>query len=211
MRRARSAQEKERRRTAILRAAGDLLDEARYEDVSMAAVAREVGIAKGTTYLYFPTKEQLFLAVLEVEYAAWFGAARTALRALGDTPTPEQVTAGLMGTLQDRPRLLSLMERVHRVLEQNISVDAAGAFKGRLQDEATGLALVLSEKAGISMRRAMRLLLQLHVLVVGLRQIARPSAAVQTALERPALKGMHVDFDLELRAAVRSLLREAMP
>ena len=72
-------------------------------------------------------------------------------------------------------------------LRVNISVDAAGAFKGRLQDEATGLALVLSEKAGISMRRAMRLLLQLHVLVVGMRQIARPPAAVATALERPGL------------------------
>jgi len=211
MRRASSAQDKERRRTAILRAAGDLLDGSRYEAVSMAAVAREAGIAKGTTYLYFPTKEQLFLALLEDEYAAWFGAARIALRELGPTPSPEQVTAGLMGTLRDRPRLLSLMERVHRVLEQNISVDAAGAFKGRLQDEATGLALVLSEKAGISMRRAMRLLLQLHVLVVGIRQIARPPAAVATALERPGLAGMRVDFDLELRAALRSLLREAMP
>ena len=32
-----------------------------YEAVTIAAVAQESGLAKGTVYLYFKTKEELFL------------------------------------------------------------------------------------------------------------------------------------------------------
>ena len=158
MRRARTDHAKEQRRGAILRAATSLLDRSRYDTVTMAAVAREAGIAKGTTYLYFATKEQLFLALLEEEYAAWFGDARVALRMLPADPDLGAVRDALVGTVKDRPRFLELMQLLHGVLEQNIPVETALAFKTRLRDEVTGLALVLSEVTGVPMPRAGRLL-----------------------------------------------------
>ena len=209
MRRARTDHAKEQRRGAILRAATSLLDRSRYDTVTMAAVAREAGIAKGTTYLYFATKEQLFLALLEEEYAAWFGDARVALRMLPADPDLGAVRDALVGTVKDRPRFLELMQLLHGVLEQNIPVETALAFKTRLRDEVTGLALVLSEVTGVPMPRAGRLLMHLHAVVIGLRQLARPSAPVEEALERPDLAVMRVDFEEELRVVLFDLLRSA--
>ena len=209
MRRARTDHAKEQRRGAILRAATSLLDRSRYDTVTMAAVAREAGIAKGTTYLYFATKEQLFLALLEEEYAAWFGDARVALRALPADPDLGAVRDALVGTVKDRPRFLELMQLLHGVLEQNIPMETARAFKTRLRDEVTGLALVLSEVTAMPMPRAGRLLMHLHAVVIGLRQLARPSAPVEEALERPDLAVMRVDFEEELRVVLLDLLRSA--
>ncbi|MCO4772559.1 MAG: TetR family transcriptional regulator [Deltaproteobacteria bacterium] len=209
MRRARTEQAKEQRRDAILGAAVTLLDRDRYDAVTMAAVAREAGIAKGTTYLYFRTKEQLFLALLEEEYSGWFGAARVALRALPEGASLARVTDALVATVGDRPRFLALMQLLHVVLEQNISVETALAFKTRLRDEVTGLALVLSEVTGMEMMRAGKLLMHLHAVVIGLRQLARPSPSVAEALSRDDLAVMRVEFDVELKVVLHDLLRAA--
>src|SRR5579859_953804 len=60
--RERQRQERER---LILRAASDLFVERGYHDTSMDDIATRVGIAKGTVYLHFASKEDLTLALLE--------------------------------------------------------------------------------------------------------------------------------------------------
>ena len=60
--RERQRQERER---LILRAASDLFVERGYHDTSMDDIAARVGIAKGTVYLHFASKEDLTLALLE--------------------------------------------------------------------------------------------------------------------------------------------------
>lgn len=54
----------EARRRRILEAAKRRLIEKSYGDVRLDEVAREAGIAKGTVYLYFKSKEELLSAVM---------------------------------------------------------------------------------------------------------------------------------------------------
>jgi AcrR family transcriptional regulator len=49
----------------------------------MAELAEQCGLAKGTLYLYFDSKEELFLAALELELAAWFEHLATRVFAAG--------------------------------------------------------------------------------------------------------------------------------
>jgi AcrR family transcriptional regulator len=51
------------RKASILRAGMAVLERKDYHDITMEEVAREAGVAKGTPYLYFPTKEKLFSAL----------------------------------------------------------------------------------------------------------------------------------------------------
>jgi AcrR family transcriptional regulator len=51
------------RRSAILAAAGSLLRERGLSALQMREVARRAGIALGTVYTYFPTKEGLYAAI----------------------------------------------------------------------------------------------------------------------------------------------------
>lgn len=53
------------RRASILLAALAILERTDYHDVTMEAVAQQAKVAKGTPYLYFPTKEKLFTALVE--------------------------------------------------------------------------------------------------------------------------------------------------
>ena len=56
----RKEKEKEQRRSEIIDAAEKLFFEMGYEGVSMDDVAKETELAKGTLYLYFKNKEELF-------------------------------------------------------------------------------------------------------------------------------------------------------
>ncbi|HXA49966.1 MAG TPA: helix-turn-helix domain-containing protein [Candidatus Acidoferrum sp.] len=54
----------EQRRSAILHAARTVFARKGYESTVVEDIAGEAGIGKGTLYLYFPSKEQIYLAAL---------------------------------------------------------------------------------------------------------------------------------------------------
>jgi TetR/AcrR family transcriptional regulator, cholesterol catabolism regulator len=56
---------KETKVNQILEAAERRLREGGYEGLSVAAIARELGVAQNAIYWYFPSKDHLFVAVLE--------------------------------------------------------------------------------------------------------------------------------------------------
>ncbi len=56
--------DKEARRQAILQAARQVFARKGYDPATLEAVAREAGLAKGTLYLYFRDKEDLFFQVV---------------------------------------------------------------------------------------------------------------------------------------------------
>ena len=55
----------ETRRNAIIEAAADLFREFGYERASMNELAKRLGGSKATLYGYFPSKEELFVAVVK--------------------------------------------------------------------------------------------------------------------------------------------------
>src|SRR5437764_13037787 len=65
----RSLKEKQRREreALILQAAEEVLTEKGYYETSVDEIAARVGIAKGTVYLHFPSKEDLVVAIFERE------------------------------------------------------------------------------------------------------------------------------------------------
>src|SRR5205809_7318405 len=54
----------EQRRCSILQAARAVFARQGYSDTVVDDIAVEAGIGKGTLYLYFPSKEQIYLAAL---------------------------------------------------------------------------------------------------------------------------------------------------
>src|SRR5210317_1592287 len=71
MQRARSETAKLAREDAILTAAEILLRQLGYDAMTMQAVATAVGLAKGTLYLYFTSRESLVLAVYGQLFDRW--------------------------------------------------------------------------------------------------------------------------------------------
>jgi AcrR family transcriptional regulator len=118
--RASSLRERQRqeREELILRAAEESLLEHGYHDTSIDDIARRVGVAKGTVYLHFPSKEDLVLALLERAMQAFLcavddtlagdGSPRAKLRAIVEHAygTLSERHIYLIGTLGQTPDML---------------------------------------------------------------------------------------------------------
>ncbi|MCA9648377.1 MAG: TetR family transcriptional regulator [Myxococcales bacterium] len=212
--RARKDEDKAARRRAILTVAARLLGRKQYHRITMAEVARRCHLAKGTLYLYFRSKEELFLAALEDELAQWFDALGEQLAALasGSADAPERFAATVARSLVERETLTDLLPLLHTVLEQNIDEDTAAAFKQMLLrkvgEGATAVHLALP---GLAPGDGVRVLMRLHALVVGLRQMADPAPVVAQVLARPQMEPLRVEFEEELRGSLAAMVRGMLP
>lgn len=204
--RARSDSEKTERRAAIVAAARSLFAETDYAAVRMAEVAGRAGLAKGTVFLYFPTKESLFLAVLQDLLAAWFVEVEAALAASGRWDA-SRVARTIAASLAGQRRLVELLALLSGVIERNVEVEEVARFKEWL--------LVRLAAAGAALERRLpwlrasegaRLWLHIDAAIVGLHQLAEPGPIARLALMRPHLHPLAVDFGEELTALLSSLL-----
>lgn len=203
--RARRPEDKLARRESILAVAARVLSRSQFARVTMAQIAEHCGLAKGTLYLYFATKEELFLATLEVELAAWFDELAVALRA-GGTTTARQFARAVVDSLAARERLADLLPLLHTVLEQNIAADTALGFKRMLVEKlSAGGPLLERVLPGLPPGGGLDLLLRTHALVVGLRQMADPPPALRAVLARDELAPLRIDFAAQLGDTLTAL------
>jgi len=191
----------------ILDAALPLLEDAELEAVVMDEVARKAGVAKGTLYLYFRTKEELFLGLLERAFEAWFDELDAKL-AVGQGWIPASALADLV-TAALTPRLLfrRLLARLGPVLEHNLQDDRALRFKWRIAGRLAMTGALL-ERRTIFVRpgTGARLLLHLQALAAGIQALADPAPPVRRILQAPGLDVMRMEFDKEFRGAMGALL-----
>ncbi len=206
-RRAVSDKQKEERRQAILEAAWHLFQSTSYETLTIIDVARSLGLAKGTVFLYFKTKEALFLALLEQQLTDLFSEVDARLAEMRGGGMIAPVADLICQALVTRPGLTRLLAILHTLLERNIDLKAAIDFKYFLlaHFERTG-ALLEGCLPFLEVGQGAHFLLQCHALVIGFWHLADPAPIVRQALEQPALHMFNVQFAPEFSAALQALL-----
>jgi AcrR family transcriptional regulator len=162
------------RREALLDAAERLLDADPTRVPSVAEVADAAGLAKGTVYLYFASKERLLIALYERQIEAFFGA----LAAFLDPRLPwrlDAVPEQVLAWLADHPLFVALAAHCHRTrsdLDPAADSEAGRALSfGAATLAAERLARRVEAPGGESARS---LVWQSLALVVGLAQLGRP-------------------------------------
>jgi TetR/AcrR family transcriptional regulator len=202
--RAVSDDQKLARRAVIMERALQRFMHAPYDAVTLAQVAEDCGLAKGTLFLYFATKESLFLALHQQALQRWFEAIDPRL-----TPRMgvDRCVAAIDETLAAQPELLRMLSILATALEHNISVDEALAFKQMLLAHVAVTGARIAAALGwADAALGARVLVRLQALVVGLWHQAEPAPAVRSVLARPELRSLSIDFRTELRAALRALI-----
>ncbi len=207
MRRATSDEQKQQRRAAILAVAWQLFQELPFAEITMSSVAEQAGLAKGTIYLYFTTKEELFLALQEQQFISWFDDLDTRLQALQGQQSIPQVATQVSDSLAQRPGMIRLLAMLHGVLEQNIAYETALRFK-------TMLLTRLSQTGGLlegcldflPPGAGAQVLLRAYALMIGLYQLAEPTPLIRQVLAEPGLEPFVIDFATEFAASFSTLL-----
>lgn len=206
-RRAMNDEQKEERKQAILTTAWQLFQTTPYEAVTISEVAEAAKMAKGTIFLYFKTKEALFLALLEQQLESWFAAVDAGLSTIGSGCSIPQIPALLCEQLEARPGLTRLLAILHTILEHHITLDEALRFKYLLKEhfERTG-ALLEQCLPFLHPGQGAHLLLQCDALVIGFWHLTDPAPIVQQALQQPDLLLFEMHFATELSTAMQALL-----
>ena len=211
-RRAVKHEQKLERRLAILDTAWQLFQGTPYQQITMSEVAERAGLAKGTLYLYFKTKEELFLVLLEQQLATWFDEVDAQLRARQGASGIAQVAALVCGSLERRPGLTRLLAMLHNILEQNIDYDAALRFKRMLLARMSGTGTLLEGSLPfLAPGQGAHLLLQAHALIIGLRHLADPAPVARQALAEPEMAPFVIAFAPEFLDAFTALMRGLAP
>lgn len=205
--RARKAGEKLQRRQAILDAAWHMYQTIPYESLAMASVAERVGLAKGTMYLYFATKEELFLALADRELVAWFDDVYARLSDEQPTWNIPALSRTICATLDVRPGLTRLLAILSTVLEHNIDLESATRFKRMVLANMQRVGALLERRLPfLAAGEGTQTLLRCYALVIGLRHLADPAPVVREALQQPDLAPFNISFADELTESVTALL-----
>ena len=192
--RAIQAQDKRERHHAILDAAARLLARSPERIANVAEVADEAGLAKGTVYLYFPSKEELLLALHERNIDGFF---RALIDRLGsDTPvTVGDVLALTRRHMVEPPLFLPLAARCFGMMGQGVPPEVGLAFKGRMAERL--------QKAGAGLERhfavlkagdGLALLRHSYALIIGLWQMSGASSAHASACSMKGSAAMPAEF-----------------
>ncbi|GKS87089.1 TetR/AcrR family transcriptional regulator [Acidovorax sp. SUPP1855] len=121
------------RRDAIVEAAAKLFEEVGYEAASMNELAKRLGGSKATLYGYFPSKEPLFVAVVQSLATSHLADATSHLLAALETRPPMRPTLTRFG---DEALQVMLNDRRALSVYRMVLADAGRSNIGELFDGA---------------------------------------------------------------------------
>ena len=209
--RARSEEQREVRRQAILRTAEAMLAEMPVSAISLNELSRRVGLAKSNVLRYFESREAVLLELLDAAWREWLDALATELVVDASPPVAdrvEHVAAVLARTLVGRPMLCELGSSSTAVLEHNVSAAVATRFKRAALADTDALAhLVGAVVPELGEPAAQRFAGTAALMVGSLWAATRPSPALRAAYEAdPALAAMRLDFGDALRELLATMI-----
>ena len=162
--RARSLEEKSFRRQQILNAAAALFAEVGYEGFSVALLASKAGIVKGTLYLYFKTREEVFLALYDQSLNRW---SEKFIERLPETLEDRAFCELLYDTAFSDALYVPLQARLEKVIEHNVSLDCLLLSKRNFLQQVDRIAAASADVLRLKNEHALEVIKTLGVLIVG--------------------------------------------
>ena len=207
--RAIASEDKEERRQEILDAVAALFLKHPGRMPSVEVVAARAGLAKGTVYLYFPSKEEMILALHERQGQVFFAVllARLSEKGRVDFDSVFEVTRDHMIRV---PGYIALASRCFGMLEREIALEPAVAFKARVAQLLQRAGAELERHFDMAHGEGLRILMHSYALIVGLWQLVQPNERFGKVMDRPELRPLKLDYEREIEIALRALWSGAM-
>lgn len=211
--RARSEEQREERRRAILGATAAMLAEMPVAQVTLNELSRRAGLAKSNVLRYFESREAVLLELLDSAWRDWLAQLEKDLESAVDAAAPlpgrsDQLATGLASSLASRPMLCDLIGAQAAVLERNVSPQVAAQYKrASIADIAALGRLTRRCVPELGENEAFRLAGAIIMMTGALWPHTQPSAALLAAYEAdPALAAMRLDFTTTIREVLQVMI-----
>ncbi|MGM1059029.1 TetR/AcrR family transcriptional regulator [Saccharothrix sp. Mg75] len=215
--RARSEEQREIRRRAILETTSAMLDEMPVAQVTLNELSRRVGLAKTAVLRYFESREAVLLDLMDHRTTTWLAGLEREL-ARGVDPArsalerAEQAADVLSRSLAAQTVLCDLFGAQGGVLEHNVSVEVVRRHKrASLANLAAMTDLVRRHLPEVG-DRAELFCLNTLITAGALSSYTSPPPSLLAVYEsEPALAVHHVDLRTALRTAITTSLVGLLP
>jgi len=116
------------RREEIICACEKLYKTMSFKEITLKEIGSETSFSRPTIYNYFQTKEEIFLALFELEYKCWNEDLEKILENKGPL-TRKQVAEKIADSLKKRDQLLKLLSMNNYDMEANSRIELLTSFK----------------------------------------------------------------------------------
>lgn len=200
-------QDKAARRQSLLDAAHALFLLEQPALPSVQSIATRAGLAKGTVYLYFCTKEAVFLSLLEDFYGQLLDQLQRELTASDELI--DTLSETILAFTRKNPAFLPLAAMASSSLEANVDTRLVMRFKEMLYNKTQALSHVICEKIPqASLDHCSILLVHTHAHMLGLWQMQQMPAVVRDSLHQAKMELLAPSFDAALKIGLKSLWGE---
>ena len=177
--RARSPQDKQLRKTALLEAARDLATEHGVREVTLTAVTSRVGLHPTAVRRYFESREELLLELAEQGWAEWRDRLLSALENARGL-TPREVAGLVADSLDQLPLFCDLLTHVVLSLEGAVRLERARRYKTAATSAYDAMTQALAGACvGLGHQEAQVLLTAAMSCAAYLFQLSRPTATLR--------------------------------
>ncbi|WP_306215603.1 TetR/AcrR family transcriptional regulator [Actinoplanes sp. RD1] len=215
--RARSEEQREARRRAILDTAAAMLDEMPVAEVSLNELSRRVGLAKSNVLRYFESREAVLLELLDVFLGSWLA------------ELTDDLAAGVSPGVAPEKRAEQLAEILSRSLSERVVLcDLFGAQGGVLEHNVTVEVVKRHKRASLARLEALTDLVRRHLPELGdeaqifclmslvsagalSAYVPPPPSLVAAYAEEPALEVLNINLRDALRIAFTASLVGILP
>ncbi|XOV80085.1 MAG: TetR family transcriptional regulator [Aestuariibacter sp.] len=202
--RARGAKEKEIRRKSILTSAIKLYQQNPAALPTTSMIGKDAGVAKGTLYLYFRSKEEIFLAVLEELHLKWLQTFHRSGEF--DESIMLMLIDNSCGFIEETPLFMQLGAMSASVIEQNVDSKILLTHKNTLAKAMKSAAQSLSKLVGsLSDEDAAALIIRSYAMLLGLWQLSHPTEKINKVLMSPSLQILRPEFSTSARQSLQQL------
>ncbi|MGW6793618.1 TetR family transcriptional regulator [Streptomyces chartreusis] len=215
--RARSEEQREIRRRAILDTAAAMLGEMPVAEVTLNELSRRVGLAKSNVLRYFESREAVLLELLDAFLESWLAELADELAAGIDEHAAPEVRAGqlaeiLSRSLAERGVLCDLFGAQGGVLEHNVSVEVVKRHKLSSLTRLTAMTELVRRHVPELGDGAQLFCLMSLVSAGALSAYVPPPPSLLAAYaDEPALGVFHLELCDALRVSFTSTLLGVLP
>ncbi|WP_250009549.1 TetR/AcrR family transcriptional regulator [Actinoplanes sp. M2I2] len=215
--RARSEEQREVRRRAILETTSVMLDEMPVAEVTLNEMSRRVGLAKTAVLRYFESREAVLLDLLDDRTTTWLAELEPELARGVDSgrsavERAEQAAEVISRSLATRTVLCDLFGAQGGVLEHNVSVEVVRRHKRASLGNLAVMAGLVRRHLPELGDRAELFCLNALLMAGALSAYATPPRSLLAVYEsEPALAVHQVDLRAALRLAIITSLVGMLP
>ncbi len=116
------------RKEEIITACAELYKTMSFKEITMKEIGNATTFTRTSIYNYFQTKEEIFLALLQMEYELWVQSLKQ-IQAGHERMTGEEFADALAHSLEERENLLTIMAMNHYDMEENSRLERLVEFK----------------------------------------------------------------------------------